>query len=144
MAATWRRIYNGREYVCWKENGKQRRRLAHRWIWEQAHGPIPAGYDVHHRDHNPLNNDLGNLELIERGRHKAHHGQLRTAEVERDGQRKCSRCGEWKPLDAFAARAGAPRQSYCGDCRREYLREWRERNREHHNAYHREYRQRRT
>jgi hypothetical protein len=144
MRRTWRKIYKGREYVVWKEDGKQRRQLAHRWIWEQEHGPIPGGYHIHHKDHDQLNNDLANLQLIEAGEHWKHHGELRTAEVERDGQRRCSTCEEWKDLEEFAARANAPRQSQCRTCSREYLRKWRAKNREHHNAYHREYRRRRA
>jgi hypothetical protein len=45
----------------------------HRAIWENAHGPIPKGYMVHHIDHNPLNNALENLECVSRAEHAKRH-----------------------------------------------------------------------
>lgn len=38
----------------------------HRYIWEQAYGPIPADHVVIFRDGNPYNRELENLELISR------------------------------------------------------------------------------
>lgn len=43
----------------------------HRDVWEAHHGPIPPGHQIHHRDGNPGNNDLGNLECVSAA---AHHG----------------------------------------------------------------------
>ena len=60
-------------YTKVKING--RTLLAHRHAWEQAHGPIPAGYVVHHRDEDRFNNDLANLELLTHQEHSAHHNQ---------------------------------------------------------------------
>lgn len=51
--------------------------IRHRWvyyaqyIWEQEHGPVPEGYLVVHEDGNRLNDDPGNLVLIDRGEHLA-------------------------------------------------------------------------
>lgn len=42
------------------------RRLA-RWTWEQAHGPVPAGYVVAHLDGNSLNDDPANYGLMTPG-----------------------------------------------------------------------------
>lgn len=36
----------------------------HREVWKRAHGTIPAGHHIHHRDGNPLNNRLENLECL--------------------------------------------------------------------------------
>ena len=36
--------------------------------------------------------------------------------------RRCSRCGEWKPVDEFSKRRGDSRQSWCRVCSREYQR----------------------
>ena len=41
-------------------------RLYHHWLWEQAHGPIPAGYVVTFLDGNIQNTDINNLALISR------------------------------------------------------------------------------
>src|SRR5262249_36767458 len=47
----------------------------HREIWKAAHGPIPEGHFIHHRDGNPLNNSLENLECISRAGHTQEHQQ---------------------------------------------------------------------
>jgi len=41
-----------------------RRLLLHWYVWEKANGPIPSGHCVFHRDRNPANNELANLELL--------------------------------------------------------------------------------
>ena len=140
----WRRIDRGREYVCWKEHGKQRRQLAHRWVWEQANGTIPDGYEIHHIDHDALNNELSNLQLVTAEWHDNYHQRLREDHRDIDGveHRRCQRCDEYKPLTEFKRRKTGTYQGYCQPCQREYLREWRAANREHHNAYMREYRKR--
>lgn len=38
----------------------------HRLVWQEAHGPVPAGMVVVFRDGNKLNTDISNLELIHR------------------------------------------------------------------------------
>jgi hypothetical protein len=136
MAATWRRIYDGREYVCWKEAGKQRRQLAHRWLWEQANGPIPDGHEIHHRDHNPLNNDLSNLMCVTAEWHDDHHQRLREQHMWIDGveHRRCQRCGTYKPTFDFTIRRAGTFHGYCRPCALEYRREWVARNREEFNA----------
>lgn len=55
-------------------------RCLHRQKWMDAHGPIPAGMDVHHKDHDASNNDLQNYELIERIAHNRMHGLKRAKE----------------------------------------------------------------
>ena len=45
----------------------------HRKLWEKHNGPLPAGCHVHHRDHNPLNNALDNLEPMSPGDHTRLH-----------------------------------------------------------------------
>jgi hypothetical protein len=45
----------------------------HQEIWKARNGPIPAGYHVHHADHDPLNNDPANLVLLDGDEHNAHH-----------------------------------------------------------------------
>lgn len=47
----------------------------HRLVWERAHGPIPDGLLVHHKDDSKRNNDLSNLELMTHAEHSAHHNQ---------------------------------------------------------------------
>lgn len=51
----------------------QRGRYLHRVKWETEVGPIPDGYHVHHRDGDPTNNDLSNLECISAKEHASEH-----------------------------------------------------------------------
>ena len=58
----------------WKdEHGKWHAKTMHRWVWEEAHGPIPLGYVIHHKDGNKKNNALDNLEMLTREEHNARH-----------------------------------------------------------------------
>lgn len=49
-------------------------RKFHQYIWMCANqADIPEGYDIHHIDHNPSNNSIYNLELIESTKHRSEH-----------------------------------------------------------------------
>lgn len=52
----------------------------HVYVWEYYNGKIPKGYHVHHKDHNPDNNEIDNLELIEKSAHLSYHNNLRDKE----------------------------------------------------------------
>lgn len=51
-----------------KMNDKEGRRT-----WEYLVGEIPEGYDIHHIDHNPKNNNLFNLACWPRENHNHYH-----------------------------------------------------------------------
>lgn len=100
-----------------------------RWVWEQHHGPIPEGYVVHHRDENPMNDDLENLELKKWGDHSRDHnlerGTPRLRVADAGSEAKCSGCGEWKPAAEYhRAPTTVGVQGYCRPCRRAYTREY--------------------
>lgn len=85
--------------------------LEHRWVWTQANGPIPDGYQIHHIDHDGFNNDLSNLELVSTKDHGLKHSiQPRV--------KSCEVCGsEYEPAPTKRKRAQT-----CGpDCRAELL-----------------------
>lgn len=44
-------------------------------VWEATHGPLRKGRVVHHRDRNPLNDELSNLEALTRAQHAEEHQQ---------------------------------------------------------------------
>lgn len=47
--------------------------LRARHVWESAHGPIPPGMGIHHKDENKLNDKLNNLELVNKAMHLSLH-----------------------------------------------------------------------
>src|SRR3990167_4450027 len=49
----------------------------HRQIWIDNFGAIPKGFVVHHKDENPLNNNVSNLELLTNVEHSRNHTKER-------------------------------------------------------------------
>lgn len=147
--ANARRAFNkrdGRWYRQWREPETGRhvhKMLENRWVWEQAHGPIPEGHDIHHKDHDPTNNSLDNLECKPRGEHNAYHQRLREDHRIIDGveHRRCQRCREYKPLDCFSLRRAGTYHGYCQSCLSDYVREWRYRNADKRREHRRRYRE---
>ena len=78
---------NTRTRLLWR-NGKKVR--AHRWLMEQHLGRtlLPTEH-VHHRDGNPLNNEMSNLEVMTAKDHMRLHKQ-KTVWV-----RRCMACGRF-------------------------------------------------
>lgn len=81
------------------------RRHAHRVVYEQHHGPIPAGWVVHHKDEDKGNNDPANLEAMPRGQHQRLHA---TGQPASDKQRAAAR----KTLE----RLRSPKDAKCIQC----------------------------
>lgn len=48
--------------------------LLHREVWRHHHGDIPKGWHIHHKDGNPANNDISNLEAVPVREHLGGHG----------------------------------------------------------------------
>ena len=97
---------------------RQRRlRMEHVLVWESFHGPVPAGYLVHHRNRDKLDNRPDNLELLATTPHKRLHGGC----VWRDGQwwKPCKLCGESKPIGKeywYLSPEGWPLYGRCRPC----------------------------
>lgn len=58
-------------------------------VWERAHGPVPEGFIVHHKDHDPTNNALDNLELLTHADHWQQHHAERGADWHSKGGKAC-------------------------------------------------------
>lgn len=85
----------------------------HRWVWEQANGPIPAGYLVHHRNGDKLDNRLENLELLTHAEHSRHHNDRHPR------TKTCEVCGaEYEPHPTKRARS----KTCSRPCMRELIR----------------------
>jgi hypothetical protein len=53
-------------------NEQGRREYLHRYIWRNHNGEIPEGMVVHHKDENPRNTSIENLESRPRNEHTPH------------------------------------------------------------------------
>ena len=67
------------------------RQYLHRDIYVDAHGPIPSGYDVHHKNGNKADNRLANLEVLSRSDHGKKHGFAGNQFVKSTGTRPVRR-----------------------------------------------------
>ena len=56
-------------FVHIKTPGARKMTYKHRWVWEQAHGPIPAGHVLVFLDGDKTNCSLDNLTVLPRGIH---------------------------------------------------------------------------
>lgn len=63
-------------YVCPSDKGKQ----LSREIWKDNFGDIPEGYEIHHIDCDPSNNDIDNLLCLSAEEHHNLHKELLTDE----------------------------------------------------------------
>lgn len=55
------------------KEGQTTNKRAHILVYETFVGEVPKGYDVHHINHNPKDNRVENLELIEKHKHAKMH-----------------------------------------------------------------------
>lgn len=62
------RTEKGRQYIWIKPQDGRRMMPKHRYLWEQAYGPIPKGHNVQFKDGDTLNCVLDNLYLISRAK----------------------------------------------------------------------------
>ncbi len=86
-------------------------RLAHHIIWEEVHGPIPLGYELHHLDQNKKNNDIENLVCLSLSdHHRIHSPHL------------CLLNGEWMRIckecrTAIPMKKCSRSRTFCDPCR---------------------------
>jgi hypothetical protein len=74
-------------YHEWRdEDGAHHKMAVHRWVWEQANGPLPKGWVVHHLDGNTKNNALSNLQSMSKQEHTKIHKRFSVYNKERLGK----------------------------------------------------------
>ena len=65
----------------------------HQVVWNYYFGEIPVGLVIHHRDLNPANNDISNLQLLTNAQHQHLHRSIE-GELRRNKQLVCKNCGK--------------------------------------------------
>ncbi len=85
---------------------------AHREAWEQAHGPIPAGYELHHLCHSRACYEVEHLQLVTPAEHRRVEGLETT---------HCPAGHEYTPENTYI-RTNGNGYRQCRACRREQMR----------------------
>lgn len=67
----------------------------HRAIWRHHNGPIPKGGQIHHKDHDPFNNDPGNLVCVTSDEHAQEHAEEFRAQRRAHADRIRPLASEW-------------------------------------------------
>jgi predicted nucleic acid-binding Zn ribbon protein len=73
--ATYRKT-KGHKYIhCHPAQAKKLNveQYLHRQLWVDNYGPIPEGYQIHHKNHNVLDNRIENLQCLSSTEHRQHH-----------------------------------------------------------------------
>ncbi len=87
----------------------------HTLVWRHFNGEIPAGMEIHHKDGDKLNNEIGNLELVDRLTHRHLHAGYEVI----DGviYKRCVTCAEVKLEVQYTRRKAGGLSSSCKKCR---------------------------
>lgn len=117
--------YDKKGYAVITKDGTSKK--CHAIVWENANGPKPKGYDIHHIDENKRNFSLNNLQLLSKSDHqRIHAGWIMT-----DGiwtHKPCGICGQILGLENFYS--SRRNLGDCKPCRAIKTSDWKKNNRE--------------
>ena len=85
-------------------NGKTT--LLHRLIYEEAHGKVPRGHEVHHKNGNKTDNRLENLEMLSSVEHGRNTFASMTDEWKEQSKRNLRECAQPKASEWHGSKEG--------------------------------------
>lgn len=71
----------------------------HREVWKDHNGEIPDGHHIHHKDGDPTNNDIENLECVSPQEHAERHPDIGGVESEEHHEKMLEAAKGWHKSD---------------------------------------------
>lgn len=106
-------------FVILSKNAKRTKKYIHIAMWESFNGPIPKGYDVHHKkqcENGTFINILSNLELKDKRKHVSDHQSIPILQFDRQG----NFIKEWPSMTEVERQLGIVHNSISACCLGKY------------------------
>ena len=107
-------IFDGITFHKLKSGYYQGQIKMHRYVWQRCFGDIPEDYVIHHKDHNPENNNIANLQVLSPEQHAKIHEQELIA-ARKAHEFTCAHCGK-----VFSAYSNGENCFCSKECQRAY------------------------
>ena len=86
-------VFDGLKFRKTNNNKYKTDDMLHRYIYRYYNGEIPPGFEIHHIDNNPENNDISNLACLTKAEHTKVHFETNTGRFARR-EMTCEMCGQ--------------------------------------------------